>query len=91
MGDVFSELVMERGSMLNGGKSMRRSDSQQYAKMTIAPENMPPTPSPATARPTIKALLLGAVAQTRELHESQQYARGIEHGRHTQAQRLQWQ
>ena len=36
--------------------------------MTIAPENMPPVPSPAIARPTIKALLLGAVAQTRELY-----------------------
>lgn len=35
--------------------------------MTTAPEKMPPDPRPATARPTIRALLLGAVAQTREL------------------------
>lgn len=35
--------------------------------MTTAPEKMPPDPRPAMARPTIRALLLGAVAQTREL------------------------
>ena len=33
----------------------------------MAPENNPPVPSPAIARPTINALLLGAVAHTREL------------------------
>ena len=33
----------------------------------MAPENNPPTPIPATARPTIKATLLGAVAHTSEL------------------------
>lgn len=36
--------------------------------MTIAPENKPPTPMPAIALPTINALLLGAVAHTRELN-----------------------
>jgi hypothetical protein len=41
--------------------------SQQYARMTIAPENRPPVPMPAIALPTINATLLGAVAQTREL------------------------
>lgn len=40
---------------------------RQYARMTIAPEKIPPEPSPAIARPTIRALLVGAVAQTREL------------------------
>lgn len=35
----------------------------------MAPENMPPVPSPATARPTIKALLDGAVAQTKDLQK----------------------
>ena len=35
--------------------------------MTIAPEKSPPVPIPAIALPTIKALLVGAVAQTREL------------------------
>jgi hypothetical protein len=40
---------------------------QQYAKITIHPEKIPPTPTPATALPTIKALLVGAVAQTRDL------------------------
>lgn len=40
---------------------------QQYAKITMDPEKRPPVPIPATARPTIRALLLGAVAQTREL------------------------
>lgn len=33
----------------------------------MAPENKPPVPSPAKARPTIKASLVGAVAQTKEL------------------------
>lgn len=33
----------------------------------IAPEKRPPTPIPATALPTIRAVLLGAVAHTREL------------------------
>ena len=32
----------------------------------IRPENRPDAPAPATARPTIKALELGAVAQMRE-------------------------
>jgi hypothetical protein len=41
--------------------------SQQYAMMTIAPENKPPVPIPAIALPTINATLLGAVAHTREL------------------------
>ena len=35
--------------------------------MTMAPEKSPPVPIPAMARPTIKALLVGAVAQTRDL------------------------
>ena len=43
---------------------------QQYAKMTMAPEKRPPTPIPATALPRIKAMLFGAVAQTKELNES---------------------
>lgn len=40
---------------------------QQYARITMEPENRPPVPRPAIARPTIRALLVGAVAQTREL------------------------
>jgi len=36
--------------------------------MTMAPENKPPTPIPATARPMISAMLLGAVAHTSELY-----------------------
>lgn len=34
----------------------------------MAPEKMPPDPRPAMARPTIRALLVGAVPQTRELN-----------------------
>jgi hypothetical protein len=45
--------------------------SQQYARMTIAPENKPPVPMPAIALPTINASLLGAVAQTRDLSQHQ--------------------
>jgi hypothetical protein len=44
-----------------------QTDLQQYAKITMAPENSPPTPMPAIARPTIRATLDGAVAQTKEL------------------------
>lgn len=33
----------------------------------MAPEKRPPTPIPATALPTIRAVLVGAVAHTREL------------------------
>jgi hypothetical protein len=47
----------------------RKEDLQQYAKITVAPENNPPEPTPAKALPIIKALLLGAVAQTRELEQ----------------------
>jgi hypothetical protein len=46
---------------------IRREDLQQYAKITVAPENNPPEPIPDKALPIIRALLLGAVAQTREL------------------------
>lgn len=59
--------------------------------MTMEPENIPPVPSPAIARPTIKALLEGAVAQTRELQTEAELANtnkmteGL-----TQAQILQW-
>ena len=42
-------------------------NSQQYARMTIDPENKPPVPKPAIALPIINATLLGAVAHTREL------------------------
>jgi hypothetical protein len=49
------------------GLARKSGDLRQYARMTIAPEKMPPEPRPAIARPTIRALLLGAVAQTREL------------------------
>lgn len=34
--------------------------------MLITPEKIPAEPRPAIARPTMKALLLGAVAQTRD-------------------------
>jgi len=40
---------------------------KQYERITIAPLKSPPTPIPATARPTIKAMLLGATAQMRDL------------------------
>ncbi len=46
-------------------------DSQQYDKMTKEPEKRPPTPAPAMALPTIKALLVGAVAQIKELHNNE--------------------
>ena len=36
-----------------------------YARMTIEPENKPAVPMPATARPTMKAVELGATAHTR--------------------------
>jgi hypothetical protein len=39
---------------------------QQYAKITIAPEKIPPVPNPAMALPTMRAVLLGATPQTRE-------------------------
>jgi hypothetical protein len=42
-------------------------DIQQYARITIHPEKIPPVPIPAKALPTMRALLLGAVAQTRDL------------------------
>lgn len=48
---------------------------QQYAIMTIAPENKPPVPIPAMALPTMSATLLGAVAQMRELLQNQSQAR----------------
>jgi hypothetical protein len=38
----------------------------EYATMIRAPEKTPALPTPAMARPTIKALLLGATPQTRE-------------------------
>jgi hypothetical protein len=41
--------------------------------MTIDPENNPPVPNPARARPTIKATLVGAVAQTRDLQPGCQH------------------
>ena len=47
----------------------RLGHSQQYARMTIAPENMPPVPSPAIALPTMRATLLGATPHTRELRD----------------------
>lgn len=34
--------------------------------MTRAPENIPPTPIPATARPTMSAVLDGATAHIRD-------------------------
>ena len=34
--------------------------------MTMTPENIPDAPSPATARPMIKALEVGAAPQTAE-------------------------
>jgi hypothetical protein len=34
--------------------------------MTIAPENIPATPIPAIARPTMRTVLDGATAQMRE-------------------------
>jgi hypothetical protein len=40
---------------------------QQNARMLIAPLNNPPTPSPATALPTIRAVLVGAVAHISDL------------------------
>lgn len=36
-----------------------------YARITIEPENSPAVPMPATARPTMKAVELGATAHTR--------------------------
>lgn len=36
--------------------------------MTKEPERSPPTPAPAMALPTMKALLVGAVAQIKELN-----------------------
>lgn len=36
-----------------------------YEKITMAPENRPAVPTPAKARPTMKALELGARAHTR--------------------------
>jgi hypothetical protein len=41
-------------------------DLQQYAIMTTAPEKIPPVPNPATARPTMRATLVGATPQSRE-------------------------
>jgi hypothetical protein len=41
-------------------------NSREYARMTRAPEKIPPTPIPAIARPTISALLVGADPQIRE-------------------------
>jgi hypothetical protein len=40
---------------------------QQKARMFMAPEKSPPTPIPATALPTMRAVLDGAVAHTSEL------------------------
>lgn len=37
-----------------------------YTTIIIEPVNRPPTPAPAMARPTIRVLLLVAVAQIRE-------------------------
>jgi hypothetical protein len=48
---------------------------QQYARITIAPENIPPPPIPAMARPTMKALLLGAMPQTKELAKVSDWTR----------------
>jgi hypothetical protein len=45
-----------------------KGDPQQYMTMTIEPVKRPPTPAPAMALPNIKALLLGATAQIKELY-----------------------
>ena len=48
--------------------------SQQYAKMTIDPEKMPPVPKPARALPTISPTLEGATPQTSEPNSKRQIA-----------------
>jgi len=40
--------------------------AREYANITRAPENIPPTPRPAIALPTINAVLEGAAPHIRE-------------------------
>jgi hypothetical protein len=43
-----------------------RRHVREYADITRAPENIPPTPIPAIALPTIKAALEGALPHIKE-------------------------
>jgi hypothetical protein len=45
---------------------IRQMDVPAYADMTTAPENMPPTPIPATALPIMRAALDGAAPHISE-------------------------
>jgi len=47
-------------------KTGRMRRGTECAMMIKAPEAMPEPPRPATARPTIRALLVGASPQTRD-------------------------
>jgi hypothetical protein len=63
--------LLAKGTTSSVNKGILQTDEgreriREYADITRAPENIPPTPMPAIALPTIKAVLDGAVAHIRE-------------------------
>jgi hypothetical protein len=52
--------------MIKPEKAGRRRTGTHWEMMTSEPENNPPPPNPAMARPTMKATEDGAVAQMRD-------------------------
>jgi hypothetical protein len=63
-------------SLVNKGclDKYRRDSVREYANITRAPENIPPTPRPAMALPTINAVLEGAAPHIREPNSKSEMA-----------------